>query len=118
MVPDVRWQTRLIDSWEAAHGHSDERFDHTHGVLAALLLGMSGCAAYMPYSGPRASSVYGWIEAPNPSVYLHMCDGLPQGVTDTLLAAYIIGWASAQEAVTQWCGRAVRLIPERPVQVI
>ena len=26
---------------------------------------------------------YGWIEAPNPSVYLHMCDGLPQGVTDS-----------------------------------
>ena len=23
-----------------------------------------------------------------------------------------------QEAVTQWCDRAVRLIPERPVQVI
>ena len=27
------------------------------GVLAALLFGLGGCAAYMPYSGPRASSV-------------------------------------------------------------
>ena len=27
------------------------------GILATLLLGMTGCASYMPYSGPRASSM-------------------------------------------------------------
>ncbi|WP_232821512.1 polysaccharide biosynthesis/export family protein [Acidithiobacillus ferrivorans] len=27
------------------------------GVMAALLMGMTGCASYMPYSGPRAGTV-------------------------------------------------------------
>lgn len=26
---------------------------------------------------------YGWIEAPNPSVYLHIRNGLPQDITDS-----------------------------------